>query len=209
MTSGTYEPVRKLAGSDVVESFDCGQAALNQFLQRFALVNQKSNSAQTYVCCHGGVVVGFFSLAVGSVDPATAAPRVIKGIPKHPVPVMILARLAVDVQHQGAGLGKALLKDALLRTAQAADIAGIRALLVHAKDETSRQWYLNWEFEPSPSDPFHLFLLVKDLKAMVSGREDAQIRIASGRDRTSAGNPAHPKVIRWPTVGCLHQCLRP
>ena len=169
MSSGTYEPVRKLAGSDAVESFDCGHAALNQFLQRFALVNQKSNSAQTYVCCHGGVVVGFYSLAVGSVDPATAAPRVIKGIPRHPVPVMILARLAVDVQHQGAGLGKALLKDALLRTAQAADIAGIRALLVHAKDETARQWYLNWEFEPSPSDPFHLFLLVKDLKAMVSG----------------------------------------
>ena len=93
--------------------------------------------------------------------------RVTKGIPQHPVPVMILARLAVDLQHQGAGLGKALLKDALLRTAQAADIAGIRALLVHAKDEPARQWYLHWEFEPSPSDPFHLFLLMKDIKAMV------------------------------------------
>jgi GNAT superfamily N-acetyltransferase len=169
LSLGIYEPVRKLAGSDAVESFDCGQAALNQFLQRFALINQKSNSAQTYVCCYGGVVLGFYSLAVGSVDPATAAPRVIKGIPQHPVPVMILARLAVDVQHQGAGLGKALLKDALLRTAQAADIAGIRALLVHAKDETARRWYRNWGLEPSPSDPFHLLLLVKDLKAMVSG----------------------------------------
>ena len=71
------------------------------------------------------------------------------------------------LQHQGAGLGKALLKDALLRTAQAADIAGIRALLVHAKDEPARLWYLNWEFEPSPSDPFHLFLLMKDIKAML------------------------------------------
>ena len=74
---------------------------------------------------------------------------------------MILAGLAVDLQHQGAGLGKALLKDALLRTAQAADIAGIRALLVHAKDESAMQWYLNWEFEPSASDPFHLFHLMK------------------------------------------------
>lgn len=82
---------------------------------------------------------------------------------------MILARLAVDVQHQGAGLGKALLKDSLLRTAQAADIAGVRALLVHAKDETAMRWYLKWEFEPSPSDPFHLFLLMKDLKAIVLG----------------------------------------
>ena len=165
------EPVRKLAGLDVVATFDCGQIALNQFLQRFALVNQKSNSAQTYVSCHSGVVAGFYSLAVGSVSPSFAAPRVTKGIPQHPVPVMILARLAVDLQHQGAGLGKALLKDALLkdallRTAQAADIAGIRALMVHAKDESARQWYLNWEFEPSPSDPFHLFLLMKDIKAI-------------------------------------------
>ena len=166
MSSQAYEPVRKLAGSDAVESFDCGQIALNQFLQRVALVNQKSNSAQTYVSCHSGSVVGFYSLAVGSIEPSKAAPRVTKGIPQHPVPVMILARLAVDLQHQGAGLGKALLKDALLRTAQAADIAGIRALLVHAKDESARQWYLNWEFEPSPSDPFHLFLLMKDIKAM-------------------------------------------
>ena len=108
-------------------------------------------------------------MAVGSVEPAAAAPRVIKGIPQHPVPVMILARLAVDLQHHGVGLGKALLKDGLLRTAQAADIAGIRALLVHAKDESARQWYLNWEFDPSPSDPFHLFLLMKDLKAILAG----------------------------------------
>ncbi len=167
MSSLNYEPVRKLSASDTVDSFDCGQPALNQFLQRFALVNQKSNSAQTYVSCCSDAVVGFYSLAVGSVDPATAAPRVIKGVAQHPVPVMILARLAVDLQHQGAGLGKALLKDALMRTAQAADIAGIRALLVHAKDEPARQWNLNWEFEPSASDPFHLFLLLKDIKAMV------------------------------------------
>lgn len=167
MNSPSFEPVRKLAGSDAVDAFDCGQPALNQFLQRFALVNQKANSAQTYVSCCSGSVAGFYSLAVGSVEPAAAAPRVTKGMPQHPVPVMILARLAVDMQHQGMGLGKALLKDALLRTAQAADIAGIRALLVHAKDEQARQWYLNWEFEPSPSDPYHLFLLMKDLKAMV------------------------------------------
>ena len=166
MSLQTYEVVRKLVSADAVESFDCGQPALNQFLQRFALVNQKSNSAQTYVCCQSGVVVGYYSLAVGGVDPATAAPRVAKGMPQHPVPVMILARLAVDLEHQGVGLGKALLKDALKRSAQAADIAGIRALLVHAKDESARQWYLNWEFEPSASDPFHLFLLMKDLKAM-------------------------------------------
>jgi len=167
LNSQGYEPVRKLIGADAVESFDCGQQSLNQFLQRFALINQRSNSAQTYVSCKSGAIVGFYSLSVGSADPASASPRVVKGLSRHPVPVMILARLAVDLSHQRVGLGKALLKDALKRTAQAADIAGIRALLVHAKDEAARMWYQNWEFEPSPTDPLHLFLLMKDLKSMV------------------------------------------
>ena len=164
-----YEPVRKLSQADSVEMFDCGQPVLNQFLLRYAFVNQKANSAQTYVCCLGGEVVGFYSLAVGSVDPEDAPARVMKGLARHPVPVMILARLAVDRDHQGKGLGKALLKDALLRTAQAADIAGIRCLLVHAKDEAARQWYESWEFDPSPTDPYHLFLMLKDLKALLAG----------------------------------------
>jgi GNAT superfamily N-acetyltransferase len=81
--------------------------------------------------------------------------------------VMILARLAVDRSEQGAGIGKALLKDALMRTAQAADIAGIRALVVHAKDEHARRSYDQFDFEPSPSDPLHLFLLMKDLKRLL------------------------------------------
>lgn len=167
MSSKSYDSIRKLAASDNVEVFDSGQPALNQYLQRFALTNQKANSAQTYVCCQDGVVVGFYSLAVGSVEPKNAAPRVLKGMARHPAPVMILARLAVDLKHQRVGLGRALLRDALLRTTQAADIAGIRALLVHAKDDAARQWYLNWEFEPSETDSFHLFLLLKDLKAIL------------------------------------------
>ena len=90
-----------------------------------------------------------------------------KGLAGHPVPVMILARLAVDKAHQRKGLGQALLKDALLRMAQAADIAGVRCLLVHAKDDVARQWYASWEFEPSPTDPYHLFLMLKDLKSLL------------------------------------------
>ena len=162
-----YEPIRKLAGTDDAQSFDCGEPSLNRFLQRFAFVSQQAHSAQTYVCCTGTAVVGYYSLTVGSVEPAAAAARLTKGVPRHPVPVMILARLAVDLSHQRSGLGRALLKDALLRTAQAADIAGIRALLVHAKDDLAKRWYLQWEFEPSPTDPLHLFLLMKDLKALV------------------------------------------
>jgi GNAT superfamily N-acetyltransferase len=165
-----YESVRKIELADNVVSFDCGHTALNQFLQRFALVNQKSNSAQTYVCCELGTstVVGYYSLVVGSVEPAAAADRVAKGLARHPVPVMILARLAIDQKHQSAGLGRALLKDALLRTVQAASIAGIRAVLVHTKDDAARNWYLHWGFEPSPTDPYHLFLLIKDLLKLVN-----------------------------------------
>ena len=163
-----YAPIRKLLAADQVDSFDCGQPALNQFLQRFALINQKANSTQTYVCCLDDVVVGFYSLTVGSVDPESAPPRVKKGLPRHPLPVMILARLAVDKAHQRRGLGQALLKDALLRTAQAAEIAGIRCLLVHAKDDSVRQWYESWEFEPSPTDPYHLLLMLKDLKSLLN-----------------------------------------
>ena len=166
--SDGYSPLRKLLAKDQVDAFDCGQAALNQFLERYALVNQKANSAQTYVCCHGDVVVGFYSLAVGSVDPEAAPSSVMKGLACHPVPVILLTRLSVDKAHRRKGLGQALLKDALLRTAQAADIAGIRCLLVHAKDDAARQWYESWEFEPSPTDPYHLFLMLKDLKSMLS-----------------------------------------
>ena len=164
-----YEAVRKLTPADSVALFDCGQPALNQFLQRYALVNQKAHSAQTYVCCWQGQVVGFYSLAVGSVDVADAPLRVVKGLARYPVPVMILARLAVAQAHQGKGLGRALLKDTLLRTAQAADIAGIRCLLVHAKDDAARQWYAAWEFEPRPTDAYHLYLMLKDLKALLAG----------------------------------------
>ncbi|MBK1617729.1 GNAT family N-acetyltransferase [Lamprobacter modestohalophilus] len=163
-----YDPIRKLNAADEVEDFGCGQPALDQFLQRYALLNQRAQSAQTYVCCRAGRVVGFYSLAVGSVDPGEVPIRVIKGLARHPVPVMILARLAVDRSCQGQGLGRALLKDVLLRTAQAADIAGLRCLLVHAKDAAARRWYERWNFEPSPSDRHHLFLLTKDIKALLS-----------------------------------------
>ena len=104
---------------------------------------------------------------MGSVEREKAPHRVVKGLARHPVPVMILARLAVDKAYQGKGIGRALLKDALLRTLQVSDIVGIRALIVHAKNDTARQWFAGWEFEPSPTDPLHLFLILKDLKAIV------------------------------------------
>lgn len=164
-----FSAVQKLDASHDVDAFDCGKEPLDRFLQRHALVNQKAGSAQTYVVCREEQrVVGYYSLAVGAVEHADAPSRVGKGLARHPIPVMLLARLAIDRAEQGKGLGKALLKDALLRTGQAADIAGIRALLVHAKDDEARAWYEQFDFEPSPTDPYHLFLLMKDLRALLS-----------------------------------------
>ncbi len=163
-----FSAVEKLDARHEADAFDCGKEPLDRFLKRYAVVNQKAGSAQTYVVRRGDRrVVGYYSLAVGAVEHADAPGRVSKGLARHPIPVMLLARLAVDRSEQGKGLGAALLKDALLRTAQAADIAGIRALLVHAKDDRARSWYEGFDFEPSPTDPYHLFLLMKDLHALL------------------------------------------
>jgi GNAT superfamily N-acetyltransferase len=167
--SGDSKPIiEKLANSHDVAEFDCGTPELDRFLQKFALANQQANSAQTYVALYEGDIIGYYSLAVGSVAHAEAPARVVKGQPKHRVPVMILARLAVAHQWQKQGIGRGLLKDALRRTAQAAEIAGIRALLVHAKNERARSWYEQFDFEPSSTDELHLFLLVKDIKKILA-----------------------------------------
>ena len=167
MSAPQFDSIHKLGAADGVDFFDCGETALNQFLQRYALSNQRANSVQTYVCCESSKVVGFYTLTVGSVDHLSAPERVVKGLAQHPVPVIILARLAVDRVFQGGGLGRALLKDALRRTLVAADIAGIRAVLVHAKDDAARQWYQGFDFSVSTTDPFHLFLILKDIKALL------------------------------------------
>ncbi|MGK9236681.1 GNAT family N-acetyltransferase [Inquilinus limosus] len=174
MSTRRYGPVEKLDASHDLESFDCGKEPLNRFLIRFALTNQKADSAHTYCVCRAGErrVAGYYSLAVGSVGRAEVPSRIAKGLPRHPVPVMLLARLAIDKSEQGRGLGKALLKDALLRTAQAAEIAGIRAFLVHAKDGEARVFYERFDFEPSPVDPFQLFLLMKDVRAALQRNQE-------------------------------------
>jgi predicted N-acetyltransferase YhbS len=159
--------IRKLAVGDATDAFQCGQIALDHYLQRYAWANQKANSAQTYVAVVDDAIVGYYSLSVAGVDWVNAPNRISKGLARHPVPVMLLARLAVRMDWQGKEIGKALLKDALMRTLQAADIAGIRAILVQAKDESARQWYLRWGFEPSPTNSLHLFLLMKDIQLAV------------------------------------------
>jgi GNAT superfamily N-acetyltransferase len=160
--------VEKLRADHPIESFDCGKQELNRYLLRFAWQNQQAGAAQTYIGFAGDAVIGYYTLAVGHVIREEAPERLTKGLARHPVPIMLLARLAVDHHWQGQGVGKALLKDAMLRTLQAADIAGIRAFAVHAKDEEARHFYLKFDFIPSPSDPMHLFVLLKDVRRIVS-----------------------------------------
>lgn len=149
----------------MVETFDCGEEALNRFLVRFALPNQMANASQTYVgVTDAGSIVGFHTLVVGEIRHDQAAERLTRGLARHPVPVMLLARLAVSKTWQGKRIGAGLLRDAVLRTLQIADLAGVRGLVVHAKSETARLFYERFDFQPSPTDPLHLFALIKDLK---------------------------------------------
>ena len=159
--------IEKLRRDHPLDRFDCGKEALNRFLVRHALQSQQANASQSYVAVQADAVVGYYTLVVGEVDHDDASKRLTKGLARHPVPIMLLARLAVSAEHQGRGVGRGLLKDAMLRTLQAADIAGIRAFAVHAKDDEARAFYERFDFAASPTDPFHLFVLIKDVKAMV------------------------------------------
>ena len=149
-----------------VEGFDCGQEALNRFLLRHALHNEQAGASRTYVALADAEIAGYYTLVVGHVEHAAAPERLKKGLARHPVPIMLLARLAIATRWQGKGLGSGLLKDAMMRTLQAAGIAGIRAFAVHAKDDEARAFYERFDFVPSPSDPYHLFRLLKDIRAI-------------------------------------------
>ena len=161
--------IEKLARTHPVETFTCGQPDLDRFLIRHALQAQQANASQTYVALSDAEVIGFYTIVVGEVVHAEAPERVAKGKPRHPIPLLVLARLAVHTQWQGRRIGSGLLRDALQRTVQVADIAGVRALAVHAKDEAATAFYMRFGFMPSPTDSRHLFLLMKDILAAASG----------------------------------------
>lgn len=159
--------VEKLRRDHAVESFDCGRQQLNQYLLRHAWQNQQAGAAQTYVGVVGDAIVGFHTLAAGQVGYDDAPERLTKGLARHPIPIILLARLAVDLRWQDQGVGKALLRDAMQRTLQAANIAGVRAIAVHAKDLEAKRFYQHFDFVPSPTDPMHLFVLLKELRRLI------------------------------------------
>jgi GNAT superfamily N-acetyltransferase len=161
--------IEKLSRFHNLADFDCGTEALNLWLSKFALSNQAANSAQTYLGVVDDTVVGYFSLTAGQVDYADAPERLRKGLARHPIPVVFLARLAVDLAWQSRGVGRGLLREAISRTMQAAEIAGIRALAVHAKDVTARAFYSRFAFTSFHSNPLHMYTLTKDLRTLPLG----------------------------------------
>ena len=150
-------------------AFDSGVPALDDWLRRRALANEEAGGSRTYVVCAGGRVVGYYALATGGVAEAAAPGRVRRNMPD-PVPVMVLGRLAVDRAYRGRGLGAGLLRDATLRTLQAAGFGGIRAILVHAISEEAKRFYERQGFVASPVDPMTLMITVADAEKALRSR---------------------------------------
>ena len=169
MNAGTKPEfvIDKLSREHDLSAFDCANATLNDWLRKFAWTNQQADSAKTYVALDGNRVVGYYALTTGSVHKHESPRRIAKGLANHPIGVVLLAKLAVDQSQQRKGFGEALLFDALSRIEEAADIVGVRAVLVHAIDEAARHFYLHFEFEESPVDPYQLLLLLKDLRKAI------------------------------------------
>ena len=162
-----YFPPRSIRDVDDFAGSESGVLSLDAFLCSRALANHAEGASRTFVTCHGGRVIGFYALAAASVERRPATGRIRRNMPE-PVPVILLSRLAIDRCQHGKGLGRHLLRDAILRSVRAADLIGVRALLVHAVSDEARSFYLHFGFEPSPTDPLHLLLLIRDARAAIS-----------------------------------------
>lgn len=160
----------KLRADHDLSKFESGEPALDEWLRRRALLNEESGASRTYVVCNGHQVVGYYALAVGAVAHVEAPGRVRRNMPD-PVPVMIIGRLAVRKDFQGRKLGPGLLRDAVLRTLQAAEIAGIRAILVHVISERARKFYEDCGFTSSPMDTMTLVITVAEAVKAFVGRD--------------------------------------
>lgn len=170
MSAAFERPVPLIADHNV-SSFACGNDALDSFIKNHAPQNQSNNSARTFVSTRRGSpeVVGYYSLCAASVEFEQSPERIRKGLARHEVPLVLLARLAVDLSCQGVGLGASLLVDAFGRFLTAQESIGARALLAHAKDDEARAFYQKWGFVSTDGLPLHLYILTKDIKATLAG----------------------------------------
>ena len=172
---GEPEPGGKLAEPErlkpdyVISEFDSGNDALNYWLHHKALHNDRADASRTYVICQDKSVVAYYCLSTGSVNRSEVSGRLRRNMPD-PIPIMILGRLAVDLAWQHHGIGAALLRDALLRTLQVSEIAGVKALLVHSISDQATEFYKKWGFHPSPVNPKTLFLSIREANAHIDSR---------------------------------------
>ena len=160
-------PPEALADRYQVEDFTSGEASLYHWLKRRARANQVSGASRTYVVCEEARVIGYYAVASGAITVDSALGRFRRNMPD-PIPVAVLARLAVDRAHQGRGVGRALFRDAARRVVHAADAIGIRGIVVHAISEDARKFYLALGFDPCPREPMTLVVTLADVRATLS-----------------------------------------
>lgn len=160
-----YLPPKLLEKGFDRTAFDCGIEPLNEYLRKYALQNQKRDAARTYVVVDpDDRILGYYTLVFGAVEPDDVPDSISSGLGRYQIPIILIARLAVDLSEKGKGLGGLLMREAFLRTIQAAEIAGLRAVMVEAKDENARAFYEKVGFRRSPSDQFKLFLNISDIR---------------------------------------------
>lgn len=152
-----------LADTHAVEAFDCGDAALNDWLKGRAARNQREGSSRTWVVTENDEVIAYYASSTAVLARAEATKRAGRNQPD-PLPAMLLGRLAVSLSHQGQGIAAALLKHFLLKATEVADVTSLRLVLVHAKDQHAANFYEHFGFEPSPIDQLTLLLLLKDIE---------------------------------------------
>jgi GNAT superfamily N-acetyltransferase len=158
-------PPAPLSDAHDLGAFSSGVASLDDWLRRRARANQISGASRTYVVTDAGKVIGYYALASGGIAVAQSSGRFRRNMPD-PVPVAVLGRLAVDQSWHGRGLGRAMFRDCALRVAQAADLIGVRGILVHAISENARAFYHALGFDPSPTDPMTLMVTLKDIQTL-------------------------------------------
>jgi GNAT superfamily N-acetyltransferase len=159
----SYEGPVLLGADHSIEDFDCGNEVLNEWLRTKAVHNQREGGSRTWVVLDGRRVVAFYASSTAVLMRSQATKRAARNQPD-PLPAVLLGRLAVDSQYQGRGLAAALLKHFVLKSVEVAELTGVRLLLVHAKNDPARRFYLRYGFEPSPVDDMTLILLVKDIR---------------------------------------------
>jgi len=157
-------PPEPLADHHEIQEFNSGEPSLDDWLKRRARANQVAGASRTYVVCEEKRVIAYYALASGAVTMASATGRLRRNMPE-PIPVAVLARLAVDHVWQGKGVGRALFRDAARRVANAADAIGIRGIVVHAISEEAKKFYLALGFDPSPREPMMLMVTLADVRA--------------------------------------------